>query len=60
MLDVEQITNEHEQHTQTSGDASKDIIIIGGNKTPQIPGLDLNKLHKKEKKNFDFKQPEQK
>jgi hypothetical protein len=33
MLDIDQITNEHEQNTQTSVEATEALIVIG-NKTP--------------------------
>jgi len=53
MLDVEQITNEFDQNTQNSVDGTDKLFVIGG-KTSSVPGLDLNKILKKEKKRFDF------
>ena len=56
MLDIEQITNEKDQSAQNSGEYM-DMQNAAGSKTPQIPGLDLNKLHKKDnQKSIDFRE----
>jgi len=56
-LDIEAIEEEHNFRASKQTDKSP---ATAGNKTPQVPGLDLNKLNNKKRKETEMKFPGEK